>query len=139
MHSTLLFFIATIVATFHGAQAVCNPPDDTAPQCETTDGSPLIDDCTVTIGQLGTDSRCLNTNQFGSMYTTVTRHGTCKIDACAIGATYGLSEGVDCSGYLSNILDHCGNNGQVGGQIKPKLRNQPYEFDADYRLQFSHN
>ncbi|ESK85853.1 hypothetical protein Moror_2359 [Moniliophthora roreri MCA 2997] len=81
MHSTLFFFIATIVATFHGAQAVCNPPDDTAPQWETTDGSPLIDDRKVAIDQLGTDNRCLNTNQFGSMYTTDTRHGTCKIDA----------------------------------------------------------
>ncbi|KAJ6549747.1 hypothetical protein B0H19DRAFT_853120, partial [Mycena capillaripes] len=123
--------------------AVCDPPDETPANCETSAGSPLISDCQTAIEQLGTNNRCLNTNQFGSECTTITSHGTCKIDACSIGATFGLQEGVNCGGYLQTILNSCGGSGdaagRVGGTLFPAQCNQAQSFDVNYKVQFSHN
>ncbi|KAG9226228.1 hypothetical protein CCMSSC00406_0005139 [Pleurotus cornucopiae] len=129
------FFIISVVTS---TLAVCDPPDDTAANCETSDASPLVSDCQIAIQNLGADNQCLNTNGFGSECTTVTTHGTCKIDACSIGNTFGLQKGVDCGGYLQTILNQCNSNGRVGGTLFPMLCNQAQGFDVSYKVQFSH-
>ncbi|KAJ6608261.1 hypothetical protein B0H10DRAFT_1921132 [Mycena sp. CBHHK59/15] len=141
--TSAILLAATAVSTFSSVFAACDPPDNTAPTCQTTAGSPLISDCQVAIEQLGTNNRCLNTNMFGSECTTITSHNTCKIDACSIGATYGLQQGVDCGGYLQTLINSCAGSGdaagRVGGTIYPALCNQLQNFDVKYKLQFSHN
>jgi len=116
-------------------QRTCGSPDTAAPVCQTSGGSPLVQDCQVALNQLG-GSDCKVTNTGGSDCSTLVTVGTCKVDACSDGNTPSLQPGVNCGGYLQNILNTCQSNGMVGGLLSPETCNVAGE--GAYRLQFSH-
>ncbi|EIN11820.1 hypothetical protein PUNSTDRAFT_42961 [Punctularia strigosozonata HHB-11173 SS5] len=115
-------------------QRTCGSPDTAAPVCQTSSGSPLVQDCQVAIQQLGSSS-CKVSNTGGSDCSTQVTVGTCKIDACSDGNTPELQPGVNCGGYLQSILNSCQSNGMVGGILSPESCNVAGE--GAYRLQFS--
>ncbi|KAI0741903.1 hypothetical protein C8Q80DRAFT_164077 [Daedaleopsis nitida] len=124
----------------------CTTPDTTAPICDTSLGSPNMDDCANAIKQLS--GTCRQTNSYDSACKTLVTVGTCKIDACG-GYHSQLNDGVNCGGYLQTILNSCHSGGLVGGKLYPARSNVKYrgadkipttELDKYlYHLQFSHS
>ncbi|KAI0741900.1 hypothetical protein C8Q80DRAFT_1109823 [Daedaleopsis nitida] len=101
----------------------CTSSDAAAPICETSLGSPNMDDCAKAIKQLS--GTCYQANGNRSLCTTLVTVGTCKIDACG-GYHSQLYDGVICGGYLQTILNSCHSGGLVGGKLYPAECNVRY-------------
>ena len=125
--STIFVYAISVVAN-------CSSPDNTPPVCQTSNGSPVIGDCQAAISQLS--GQCQVTNGAGSDCSTLVTVGTCKIDACGDDNAE-LLPGVNCGGYLQNILNTCGSNNLVGGLLSPASCNVENSPNNNYRLQFS--
>ncbi|KAI0757442.1 hypothetical protein C8Q80DRAFT_1265368 [Daedaleopsis nitida] len=135
IHAVALAFAVTVQA------AVLVEPqgefcaEGNSPVCQTSGGSPLVSDCQQAVNLLGA-SRCQQTNGWptGSHCQTITKYGTCKIDACG---KHNAQTQILCNYYLQDMLKFCQSNGLVGGQYKPTSCYVDPETD-DYYLQFSH-
>ena len=125
--------IAIIQATL--ALAQCSTPDLTPPVCQTSGGSPTVGDCQAAIKKLS--GPCHQFNNVGSFCTSIVTVGTCKIDVCGFPGAQ-LDSGVNCGGYLQNILNTCQSGGRVGGYLEPATCNILFH-DQPYKLQFSHS
>ena len=112
-------------------------PDAPAPICETSGGSPDVYDCSIALKNLNGNAK--QTNGRGSHCQTVSRFGTCKIDACGDINAH-VEDGVHPGGWLQQIIDRCQSGGRVGGRIQPK-KCIVYERvgTQEYTLQFSHS
>ncbi|PIL31674.1 hypothetical protein GSI_06377 [Ganoderma sinense ZZ0214-1] len=113
----------------------CPTPDQTKPVCQTSGGSPTMDDCAAALKKLS--GPCHQYNNVGSYCTSMVTVGTCKIDVCGYPGAQ-LDSGVNCGGYLQTILNDCSSGGKVGGYLEPASCNVAYK-DQPYRLQFSHS
>ncbi|KAI0750079.1 hypothetical protein C8Q80DRAFT_1120144 [Daedaleopsis nitida] len=122
------------------AARACKGPDAAQLECQTSGGSPMVSDCVEAIKRLTGD--CLQHNNYGSHCTTVSQHGTCKIDVCGQPAAL-LDRSLNCGGYLQTILNDCQSGGLVGGYLEPDVCNVWWNGtpgpDDFYRLQFSHS
>ncbi|KAI0741649.1 hypothetical protein C8Q80DRAFT_1221623 [Daedaleopsis nitida] len=117
----------------------CTSPDTRAPVCETTLGSPKVDDCVRAMNYL--TGQCRQRDIGGSQCTTLLTVGTCKIDVCGPPG-WQLRDGVWCPGYFQSIINNCSWNGLVGGYLEPERCNliEPDGYDnPHFRLQFSHS
>jgi hypothetical protein len=133
MFNLALIAIAIVQAT--SALAKCSTPDLTAPVCQTSGGSPKVSDCQAAIEKLS--GPCHQSNNVGSYCTSLVTVGTCKIDVCGFPGAQ-LDSGVNCGGYLQNILNTCQSGGLVGGYLNPETCNIAFR-DQPYKLQFSHS
>jgi hypothetical protein len=109
-----LALIAIAIAQATSVLAQCSSPDLTPPVCQTSDASPTVGDCQAAIGKLS--GQCHQSNNVGSLCTSLVTVGTCKIDACGFPGAE-LASGVNCGGYLQNILNTCQSGGKVGGLL----------------------
>ena len=133
MFNLALIAIAIVQAT--SALGQCSTPDLTAPVCQTSSGSPKVSDCQAAIEKLS--GPCHQSNDVGSYCTSLVTVGTCKIDVCGFPGAQ-LDSGVNCGGYLQNILNTCQSGGLVGGYLNPATCNIAFH-DQPYKLQFSHS
>ena len=133
MFNLSLIVIAIVQAT--SVLAKCSTPDLTHPVCQTSNGSPTAGDCQAAIKKLS--GQCHQSNNVGSHCTSLVTVGTCKIDVCGFPGGE-LDSGVNCGGYLQNILNTCHSGGRVGGYLNPETCNVQFR-DSPYRLQFSHS
>lgn len=130
-----LAIIAVTVVQATLALAQCSSPDLTAPVCQTSSASPKVSDCQAAIEKLS--GACHQSNKVGSLCTSLVTVGTCKIDVCGFPGAQ-LASGVNCGGYLQNILNTCQSGGLVGGYLTPESCNVAFH-DSPYKLQFSHS
>ena len=130
-----LALIAIAIAQATTVLAQCSSPDLTPPVCQTSDASPTVEDCQAAIEKLS--GSCHQSNKGGSLCTSLVIVGTCKIDVCGSPGTQ-LAPGVNCGGYLQNILNTCQSGGLVGGLLNPEECNLASDTSF-YRLQFSHS
>lgn len=105
------------------------------PKCETSDASPLVNDCQAALGLVS--GTCRQRNSIGSACTTLVTVGTCKVDVCGYEGAE-LEAGINCGGYLQTLANDCHSNNRVGGYIRPQACNIKGK-DQPYRLQFSHS
>ncbi|KAI0741651.1 hypothetical protein C8Q80DRAFT_1274044 [Daedaleopsis nitida] len=112
-------------------------PDTPPPICETSGGSPEVYDCSIALKYLNGNAR--QSNSRGSHCQTVSKFGTCKIDACGDYGGY-VVDGVSPGRWLQQIIDGCQSGGRVGGRIEPKkcIAFENVGTEA-YTLQFSHS
>jgi hypothetical protein len=114
-------FIAISIAHAIPTFAQCSTPDLTPPVCQTSGASPTVSDCQAAIKDLS-GVLCAQSNPGGSLCTTLVQSGSCGIDVCGPLGTELLS-GVNCGGYLQNILNTCQSGGLVGGYLAPAACN----------------
>ncbi|KAH9905400.1 hypothetical protein F4778DRAFT_779741 [Xylariomycetidae sp. FL2044] len=88
--------------------------------CETTDGSPFIEDCKAILDQMKPDvvkeGVCYLLNSTGSGCKTLKKYGTCAVGVCVVDSVWDrkIDPGAVSSGGHF-LLSACGNNSRVGG------------------------
>jgi hypothetical protein len=131
-------FALIALALALGAQAWCDIPDETAPTCQISEGSPTVSDCQDAVDKLSGIDLCLATNGSGSRCVTVGKSGSCKIDACSNKVNVGFAQPGDCRMFLNNIIGSCQSKGKVGGFVQPEdcSLDSPLA-GSGYKVQFS--
>ena len=114
-------FILLALALVAHADDQCPSPDQFDPECQTSKGSPKLDDCQKAIDAMDANTTCTASNDWGSKCTTLKAHGTCRLSACVTGQQVAFVDpGQDiCKAYLRRILDKCPSGDLVGGLIVP--------------------